>query len=136
MIWSSSFKKIIYGILYRILLTLYSIKKTTLNIFQNFGHFRIFLYISDMKFETLSLTEWAIIDCLCKDGCLLKSTMSPSCKCLCTMSPYLSSLLLSSLLFLFLKKFKSTLSPDLNCIWLAPGYKVVKVAYPGYAKIF
>ena len=34
---------------------------------------------------------WAMILSLCKDGCRLKRTMSPSIKCLSTTSPNLSS---------------------------------------------
>lgn len=37
------------------------------------------------------LTIWAMMLSLCRDGCRLKSTMSPSIRCLSTMSPNLSS---------------------------------------------
>lgn len=48
-------------------------------------------YRSTIGIKTRGFTIWAMMLSLCRDGCRLKSTMSPSIRCLSTTSPSLSS---------------------------------------------
>ena len=55
------------------------------------------------------MTVWAITDILWSDGCLLKSTMSPSMRCLSTMNP---GAIESASAFLSLAKSSLILTPS------------------------
>mmetsp|Transcript_9145 Transcript_9145/g.27734 ORF Transcript_9145/g.27734 Transcript_9145/m.27734 type:complete len:209 (-) Transcript_9145:1195-1821(-) len=70
----------------------------------------------------ITLTRCAMMDILCRDGCLLKRTISPSSRCLSTTSPTW----ISSAIFFLLPYLRYVLLlPPLDTTKQAPGWTVI-----------